>query len=397
MFISSAFRKSTAISLIVILFTVLGFLNTQAQIPALKTKPKPGLVKAAYYIPLEAHETYYNTSAMAFDASYAYLATPAGLYRAPAPLGPASQFKLVGFHGLPIIKVYVHQNVLYVLKYGQETKGGPATEHSFLKSLDHGSTYIPIDNGLQECLGNYCYYLTPTEALFKDDLIYLNAGGGPNLMFSNNGGASWTSLLGTMQQMTCSYQPFEMVGARMLVGGMCLDTAYLRGGTLRPDLMGWTQLPADVSTPPLGLRLVRIIRNKPGTTDVYAGIGGGLLKSTDSGQTFRYVLQYSSGIPVPYIGSVLFSANNPNVIVIGGRDNGRSGPYLAYSRDNGETWYDISPRALIYAGPPGEETYYDEIDFVAQDPQGRIYAGLRHLDTNTIIVLQVRPDLPFLR
>ena len=306
---------------------------------------------------------------------------PSGLYRAPAPLGPASQFKLVGFHGLPIIKVYVHQGVLYVLKYGQETKGGPATEHSFLKSVDHGSTYIPIDNGLQECLGGFCSYLTPTEALFKDDLIYLNAGGGPNLMFSNNGGASWTSLLGTMQQMSCASQPFELVGTRMMVGGMCLDTAYLKGGTLQPDLMSWTQLPADVSTPPLGLRLVQIIKNKPGTTDVYAGIGGGLLKSTDSGQTFRYVLQYSGGNMFPYVGSIFFPANNPNLIIIGGRDNNRTGPFLAYSRDNGETWYDISPRALIYAGPPGEGTNLDQIDFVAQDPQGRIYAGLRHLDT----------------
>jgi hypothetical protein len=89
----SAIRKSTAIGLIAILFTVFGLLNTQAQIPALKTKPKTGLVKAVYSIPLEAHEIFYNTSAMAFDASYAYLATPAGLYRAPAPLGPASQFK----------------------------------------------------------------------------------------------------------------------------------------------------------------------------------------------------------------------------------------------------------------------------------------------------------------
>jgi hypothetical protein len=391
---NSNFRRSLAGALFTLLFLAL---NTQAQIPALKTKPKSGLVKAVYSIPLEAHEIFYNTSAMAFDESYAYLATPAGLYRAPTPLGPASQFKLVGFHGLPIIKVYVHQGVLYVLKYGQETKGGPATEHSFLKSVDHGSTYIPIDNGLQECLENYCYYLTPTQAQFKDDLIYLNAGGGPNLMFSNNGGASWTSLLGTMQQMTCSSQAFELVATRMLVGGLCLESAYLRGGTLQPDLMSWTQLPANVSTPSLGARLVQIIKNKPGTPDVYAGIGGGLLKSTDSGQTFRYVIQYLGGNMFPYVGSILFPANSPNLIIIGGRDNNRTGPFLAYSRDNGEKWYDISPQALLYAGLPGPGTNLDQIDFVTQDPQGRIYAGLRHLDTDTIIVLQIRPDLPFLR
>lgn len=390
-------RRFFTLSFAAILISAFCIFDAHAQIPALKTKSKTGLVKAAYSIPFGDSVSYYNDGAMAFDDQYAYVATPGGLFRAPAPLGPNSQFTQIGFHGTPVIAVYVHQNILYLLKYGEEMKGGPAVDHTFLKSLDHGATFIPIDNGLQECIPPFCYYLTATQALFKDDLIYLNAGGGPNLMFTNNGGASWTSLLGSMQAMTCAFQPFELVGTRMLVGGMCLDTGYLKGGTLRPDLMGWTQLPTSVSSPQLGIRSVQTIRNKPGTNDVYTGVAGGLLKSTDSGQTFRYVLQYSGNPVFPYIEEILFPSNIPNVIIIGGRDNTRTGPFLAYSRDNGETWYDISARARRFAGPPGESTWVDEIDFISEDPQGRIYVGLRHEDTNTMLVLQLRADIPFLR
>lgn len=392
---NSTFRRSLAVSLFTLLFLAL---SAYPQIPALATKPKPGLVKAAFSIPFaDTPSSYYDDGGMAFDDLYAYVATPAGLYRAPTPLGPGSQFQLVGFQGKPVINVYVHQNVLYVLKYAEEMKGGPAVDRSFYKSVDHGATYTAIDNGLEECIGNWCSYLTSTQALFKDNLIYLNAGAGHNLIVSNNGGASWTSLIGTMQHMVCNYQPFELIGTRVVMGGQCLDTGYLQAGTLRPDLMGWTQLPAMFGAAELGGRSVNLVRNKPGTPDVYVGVAGGLMKSTDSGQTFRYVIQHSGGPTFPYIEEILFPSNLPNVIVVGGRDNFRTGPFLAYSKDNGETWYDISARARLFAGPPGESTWFDEIDFISQDPQGRIYAGLRHLDTNTMIILQIRPELPFLR
>ena len=390
------FRQSTNAALLTALFSAAS-LYIYAQPKALVTKPKPGLVRAAYSVPFGNSETGYDAGAMAFDDQYAYLATPGGLFRAAAPLTPSSQFQLIAFAGKQVINLYVHQNVLYVLKYGEAATNGPATDHTFLKSVDHGATFVPIDNGLEECIGKFCNYLTPTQALFKDDLIYLNAGGGPNLMYSSNGGASWTPLLGSLQAMTCNFQPFELVGTRMLVGGMCLDEAYLKGGILRSDLMGWTQLPTDAGTPPLGLRSVQTIENKPGTTDVYAGVGGGLLKSTDSGQTYRSVLQYSGTDTFPYVEKILFPANLSNVIVAGGRDNTRTGPFLAYSKDNGETWYDISPQARLFAGPPGESTWVDEIDFIAQDPQGRIFVGLRHVDTNTMLILQLRMDVAMLR
>jgi hypothetical protein len=61
MFINSAFRKFMAIGLIAILISLFTVLSAYPQIPALKTKPKSGLVKVAYSIPLEAHETFYNS------------------------------------------------------------------------------------------------------------------------------------------------------------------------------------------------------------------------------------------------------------------------------------------------------------------------------------------------
>lgn len=392
------FKRSKLRNFVIALLLTLFFLsNAYAQTIALPTKPKPGLVKAVYSVPFGAGDDFYGGGAMAFDASYAYLATPGGLFRAPAPLGPTSQFELIAFGGKQLINVYVHENILYVLKYGEDTVGGPATDHTFLKSADHGATFVPIDNGLEECIGKFCYYLTPTEAIFRDNLIYLNAGGGHNIMLSNNGGASWTPLLGTIQQYLCYPQPMALLGNRMLIGGICLDTPYLNGGTLRSDLMGWTDLPTAVNFPALGLRAVNVIRNKPGTPDVYAGVAGGILKSTDSGQSFRFVMQYTGNNTFPYVESILFPSGAPNVIVAGGRDNMRTGPFLAYSKNNGETWHDISPQARFFAGLPGESTWTDEIRFVTQDPQGRIYAGIKHLDTDTMIILQVRADVAMLR
>ena len=137
-----------------------------------------------------------------------------------------------------------------------------------------------------------------------------------------------------------------------------MDFAYLRGGTLRPDLLDWAspeQRPTNVVTPNLENRNVQFIKHKPSSPDVYAGIEGGLLKSTDFGQSFRFVIKYGISNTLrryPYIANILFHSKNPNVIVVGGFDKALFRLFLAYSKDNGETWLDISERTQFLVGEP---------------------------------------------
>lgn len=398
MFGRSGLRNSRAVGLIAFFFFLIAASSHHAQSPitAIPRKGKPGLIKHLYSFTY-GEPQYGVTAKMAFDASYAFVMTPGGLYRAPLPLNSKSHFELIGFQGTTLTNMYVNNGVLYVLKFGEATQGGPATDHTFLRSFDHGQTFFPIDGNLQECLGGYCSYMIPDKAAFRGNLVYLNAGGAPNLQFSNNGGASWTPLLGGLQSNVCYLQSFELIGTRVIVGGECpLDSAYIRAGTLRPDMMGWVQTPTAVNTPPLANRNVQFIRNKPNTNHVFIGVEGGLLKSTDAGQNFRFVLEYTTP-PYPYIHEIFFAPNMPGMIVAGGDGNCVCGPFLAVSSDNGETWYDITSRLLPFAGPPGKPTALDSLGFIEEGPDGRIYVGIIHAETNTMIIVQLRLEIPMLR
>ncbi len=169
----------------------------QPVILPITAKAKPGLVKE--FITKDYHPA--NTSgaaAFATDDLYAYLATPDGLFRATLPLSENSSFEPIGFESKTIFNLYVHNNSLYVLKDTVESFG-PPTDHAFFRSDDHGASFVPIDSGLTECLGGYCRYLASYNALFKDDLIFLNAGGGNNLQVSNDNGLSWRPLFGNIE------------------------------------------------------------------------------------------------------------------------------------------------------------------------------------------------------
>jgi hypothetical protein len=303
-----------------------------------------------------------------------------------------------------LLNLYVHNNALYVLKTSRETLGSQATDHSFLKSEDRGATFIPMDGALEHCFAGYCSFLMPTQAIFKDNLIFLNAGAGLNLQVSNNNGASWIPLSGNLSRNSCSNPAFEIVGTRVLMGGECpLDFAYLRAGTLRPDLLDWlspAHRPANVATPGLSNRDVQFIKNKPNSSDVYAGVEGGLLKSTDVGQNFRFVLKYgfaNSLRSYPYITNILFLSKNPNVIVVGGLDKASFRLFLAYSKDNGESWLDISNKTQFFVGEPSNTAAIDAVQFISEDSEGRILVGAVHRQTNTLTILCLRFDVAAFR
>jgi len=382
-------------------------LPSENELPTLQRKVKQGLIRVQNNLVYGENNSSVpiGRAALVFDDIYAYVSTPNGLYRTPKQITANSSFELIGFQNKSIINLYVHNNVLYVLKYSEETLGSRATDHSFLKSEDRGATFIPMDGALEDCYAGYCSFLTPTEAIFKDNLIFLNAGGGANLQVSNNNGASWIPLLGSLQRMICSAQPFELINTRVLVGGECpLDIAYLRGGTLRPDFLAWAspeQRPTNVIAPNLQNRNVHFIKNKSNSTDVFAGVEGGLLKSNDTGKSFRFVIKYgftNNFGSYPYITNILFLTKNPNVIVIGGFDKGPLHRlFLAYSKDNGESWLDVSNKTQLLVGEPSKTTEIDWTQFISEDSEGRVLVGIVRPVTKTLTIIQLRVDVAAFR
>lgn len=358
-------------------------------------KAKPGLIKEFITKDYDPANTS-GAAAFATDDLYAYLATPDGLFRATLPLSENSSFELIGFENKTIFNLYVHNNSLYVLKDTVELLG-PPTDHAFFRSDDHGASFLPMDNGLTECLGGYCRYLASYKALFKGDLIFLNAGGGNNLQVSNDNGLSWLPLLGNIEwTLGCQYLSFELIDNKLLTGGDCFESAYINAGLLRPGLLSWQRRPGPVSMPSIQLTGTAFLKRNPGTQDVYAGVFGGLLKSTDLGSSFHLVLNFSSiGVSGPYISRIHFLSRSPNVILIAG--SRYPGIFLAFSKDSGVTWFDISNSAELVLGQPGIESLDFSVGFIYEDENGGVFVGVVHRPTRSIKIIRVRIDIAAFR
>lgn len=333
-------------------------------------------------------------SSLAFDDTYAYISTPNGLYRTGRNVNASDPLQLIAFPDKRIINLYVHNNSLYVLKFGEQTNTGPATEHTFLRSTNHGNTFTALDNGLSYCLSGYCGFLTPTVARFVDPLIFLNAGSGRNLLVTKDQGASWSALSGSIDAYVCSEPAFELIDNRVVMGGECpLDFAYVWGGTLQPDLLSW--VPGGelkpVSLPAIENRNVQFVERRGDSSLVFAGIEGGLLKSTDKGTSFKFVLKYplSGSEKFPYVQQILYPLSHPDLFVATGFDKGitQSG-YLAYSIDHGESWTDFSTLAMT------PELMSKYVAFVKEDPFGRILVGLVNTDAKILTIAEILVEMP---
>lgn len=133
-------------------------------------------------------------------------------------------------------------------------------------------------------------------------------------------------------------------------------------GTLRPDGLDWIAAPERLDLA-IENRNVHFLRHL-GNGVVFAGIEGALLKSTDYGATWRFVIHHplSGGTSYPY--AYHFVATE-QVLLLGGFDKANQRGYLAWSNDGGETWTDASQ--LV-----GDAT----VELLAQDADGRLLAGL---------------------
>ena len=316
-------------------------------------------------LPIEVSEV--PTYCYARDGQYEYLATPNGLYRA-ARLATSAPER-IAFPGENVHAVAVHEGALYVAK-GEGNEASSSAEHTLVRSTDRGATFTSIDAALLDCALQPCGYLVPTRIGFGPDQIYVNAGG--NLLASDDDGASWHLLYGLDFQGKPTAQlcpvKFERIGNAMLLGGECpLDVGWISRGTLDANLVEWSERPRSVTAPELENRNVQFIRNLGGGI-VYAGIEGALLKSTDNGQSFRFVIHYGLEAEdrYPYIGHLVVSSRDPNLMIAGGFDKKNDVGYLACSSDAGETWQDVSPMV----GKP-------YVSLLVEDADGRLLAGLQ--------------------
>jgi hypothetical protein len=308
------------------------------------------------------------TYGYARDAQFEYLATPKGLYRS-SPLATSAP-QLIAFGGEAVHAVAVNDGALYVAK-GAVNEAATHPEHTLVRSTDHGATFTNLDAGLLDCSILPCAYLVPTRLAFGPDQIYVNAGG--NVLVSDNDGATWHQLYGLQSNGKPAAQvcpvKFELTGSRLLLGGECpLDVAWLHRGTLKPNLLEWADEPRPVTAPEMENRNIQFIRHAGGDV-VYAGIEGALLKSTDGGESFRYVLHYALDAPdrYPYLGQFVIAPQDPRVMLIGGFDKKNAVGYLAWSRDGGESWQDVS--YLV-----GEAF----VSLLTVDAEGRVLIGLQN-------------------
>lgn len=346
-------------------------------------------------IPYKTQPLIGKIAKIAFDDQFAYLATPDGLFRTSRIITPESPITFLGFANYQILNLYVHQNVLYVLKEGGDPRSNTLEAHSFLKSTDHGQTFIPLDEGLKWCFGDFCQYMHVSQAWFRNNLIFITSGGGANFYVSNDEGKSWKVLMGFSEPSSCSDVAIEIVGRKVLMGGECpLDFAFLGVGTLREDMMGWAEggLPRRVmGLEELSNRNVQFIRHSPNTSFVLTGAEGALLKSSDLGETYQYKISYppvGSG-KYPYIHELLDPGRYKDLFIAGGFDKGIAlVGYLSYSFDHGDTWTDISH--LIN---PSESPSQD-VSFIREDPSGRVLVAVAKKNEQKLVIAELLITAP---
>ncbi|MBK5259734.1 MAG: hypothetical protein JJE51_09075 [Thermoanaerobaculia bacterium] len=323
--------------------------------------------------------------AFAADGLYEYLGTPDGLLRARR-LRTANSLDPIGFAGEQINNLYVDPSTLYVQPGGQTRVTSP--DRTLIRSFDHGQTFQPIDSNLRDCSSGPCEYLVGHDIDVPAYGAILTEQGG-NLLATRNDGATWNILYGVpvAGQPAAQVCPlvFERVGQRVVMGGECpLDAGFLRWGDLTPDFLAWATIPQESFVADLGNRNVQFIREVQ-SGSIFAGVEGGLLKSTDGGRSFGWSLKYElDAVRYPYIRHFVQPAGFPSLIIIGGFDKVNSSAYLAYSNDEGVTWRDVS--ALVPQPDEGEE---GGISMLAQDLDTRVIAIYRNGDLYQIAELEI--------
>lgn len=334
---------------------------------------------------------------IAFLGGHAYVSlgtTPtsgSAIIRTALPVGPSSGWSSVplGACGAGPANEYAPERApglkalgssLWAFQPWFEGPDGPAQQH-VLCSMDAGSaTFVPKDAGLRACNEYYCSNLWMTDIAQAGTRLFSNAGGGRNLMVSDDRAASWRVLLGAFDNDICTHQAFHVMGDRVLVGGECpLDFAFLSAYQLSADGAGLAtgdELPLTV--PALENRNIQFIDTVPGTQRVFVGVEGGLLRSDDGGRTFKFVIHHpiEGNTSYPYIRKFVSLKSKPDTVIVGGFDKERAKPYLAWSANGGDTWTDLSHLLPGYHREPRADGAIAQVMALAESPDGRLLVVL---------------------
>jgi hypothetical protein len=248
-------------------------------------------------------------------------------------------------------------------------------EHATCSLVAHSASFVPRDQDLRSCNDYFCETLSVQDIKINGKRLYSNPGAGLNLFTSIDSGNTWQVIRGQKASMMCTPTKFQVIGERVLVGGECpLDMAFVEAYQLTADggaLASQTKL--ALALPDLENRNVQFIETVPGSQRVFIGVEGGLLRSDDNGQSFKFVIQepLSGAKAYPYIRSFLPVKGKPDTMVIGGFDKATQLAYLAWSKDGGTSWTDISKLTPNYGKPPAAGAA-SMITAISEDPQGRI-------------------------
>lgn len=324
-----------------------------------------------------------RASTIAFDRGHIYLSSPDGEVLETESLDPSSGLRTIFQPPTVFVNgLYVFEDVLYVT-----VRPRPGyLDHTLFRSKDQGQTFQPIDHGLAYCVCGMCGYLQTTEVYARNNLVYVNAGGGENLLVTADEGETYRRLSGQSTPSACSGTPFDISGTTVSLGGKCgVGNAFLSRGVLSPDGQSLAEQFEAVNAPAFEDRKVNAVRIDRRTSLVYAALEGQLLRSSDGGKSFGAVYDYpTGGDPYPYVGAILF-ASGSDLTVIGGWNKNESGiekPFLGYLRNNGTQWADISD--LLADTPRGIVTDLEE------DEDGRLIAVVVDVVNKNVLIHQVR-------
>ncbi|WP_020652323.1 hypothetical protein [Massilia niastensis] len=319
--------------------------------------------------------------------SYSNSATEgSAIMKATLPLAAASTWTPVAQGGCALgpvgdyivraPKLKMVGDTLWMMQPWAERPEPAAQEHSTCILAPQASAFVARDAGLRFCNQYFCETLSMQDIKARGNRLYSNAGAGVNLLSSGDQGATWKAMRGDLASMVCTHTKFEFVGDRVLVGGECpLDDAFIEAYQLNADGAALASAePLPLTMPELENRNIQFITAIPNTQRVFVGVEGGLLRSEDNGRSFTFVIQHplSENLAYPYIGSLIALNGKPDTMVIGGFDKKNHRPYMAWSKDGGATWTDVSKLLPAYDKPQTGDFKAGIVTSIAEDPQGRI-------------------------